>query len=107
MTRLRDLLAGQGTIYMETQMSAVQSDRPIFEYASDIYPTVARQDRNALKGVGISNYLFPNEHAVRNLAHSYDFYYASLSGPHNRYTQENPTRCLFKLVKQGSATQAA
>ncbi len=103
MKLLRGLLADRGTIYMETQMSAIQSDLPIFEYASDIYPTVARQDKPSLRGVGISNYLFPNDHAIRNLAHSYEFDCSSLTGPHNRYTRENPTRCFFKLVKSAAA----
>ncbi len=100
---LRGLLADQGTIYMETQMSAIQSDLPIFEYASDIYRTVANQDKPSLRGVGISNYLFPNEHAIRNLAHSYEFDCSSLSGPHNRYTQEYTTRCFFRLVKSATS----
>ena len=51
-------------IYLETQMSAIQSDLPIFEYASDIYRTVAHQDKPFLRGIGISNHLFPNEHAI-------------------------------------------
>ena len=51
-------------IYLETQMSAIQSDLPIFEYASDIYRTMAHQDKPSLRGIGISNYLFPNEHAI-------------------------------------------
>ena len=69
--------------------------------ASDIYPTVAIQDKKNLALVGISNQLFPNEPAIRNLAHSYDFDCASLSGPHNAYTQENPYRQFFKLTKRG------
>ena len=100
---LRGLLVDQGTIYMETQMSAIQSDLPIFEYASDIYRTVAPQYKPSLSGVGISNYLFPNEHAIRNLAHSYEFDCSSLSDPHNRYTQEYPTRCFFRLVKSATS----
>ncbi|GAC1474071.1 MAG: hypothetical protein NVSMB9_23770 [Isosphaeraceae bacterium] len=100
--QLSDLLAEKGTIYMETQMSKIESDLPVFEYASDIYQTVVRQAKSGLKYVGISNYLFPNEHAIRNLAFSYDLECTSLSGPHNQYTQENPTRCLFTLVKNES-----
>ena len=103
MKLLRSLLTDKGTLYMETQMSAIQSDLPIFEYASDIYPTVAHQNRAALKGVGISNYLFPNDHAIHNLSYSYGFSCSSLSGPHNRYTKEYPTRCFFKLVKTAAS----
>jgi hypothetical protein len=49
--------------------------------------------------VGISNHLFPNEAAVRNLAHSFDFACESLSGPLNAYTREHPDRRFFKLTK--------
>ena len=101
MRRLRSLLVEGGVVYVETQMSQIKSQLPIFEYASDIYPTVAIQDKKNLALVGISNQLFPNEPAVRNLAHSYDFECASLSGPHNAYTRDNPYRQFFKLTKRG------
>jgi len=100
MRRLRSLLVGGGVVYVETQMSQIKSPLPVFEYASDIYPTVAIQDKKNLALVGISNQLFPNEPAVRNLAHSYDFDCASLSGPRNAYTQETPYRQFFKLTKR-------
>jgi 2-polyprenyl-3-methyl-5-hydroxy-6-metoxy-1,4-benzoquinol methylase len=101
MRRLRSLLVEGGVVYVETQMSQVESALPIFEYASDIFPTVAIQDKKNLALVGISNHLFPNEPAVRNLAHSYDFECQSLSGPHNAYTRENPYRQFFRLTKLG------
>ena len=101
MIKLGELLEDQGALYIETQMSQIQSDLPIFEYASDIYPTVASQDNRSLSGVGISNYLFPNEHAIRNLAYSYDFRCEALDGPHNTYTRENPTRRFYKFIKRG------
>src|SRR5215468_6635590 len=40
MRRLRELLVDGGVVYVETQMSQVESPLPIFEHASDIYPTV-------------------------------------------------------------------
>jgi SAM-dependent methyltransferase len=101
MRRLRSLLTAGGVVYVETQMSQIKSPLPVFEYASDIYPTVAIQDKRNLSLTGISNQLFPNEPAVLNLAHSYDFECASLSGPRNVYTQENPYRQFFKLTKLG------
>jgi 2-polyprenyl-3-methyl-5-hydroxy-6-metoxy-1,4-benzoquinol methylase len=101
MRRLRSLLVDGGVVYVETQMSQVVSHLPIFEYASDIYPTVAIQDKKNLALTGISNQLFPNEPAVMNLAHSYDFECRSLSGPHNRYTHDNPYRQFFELTKIG------
>ena len=99
MKQLDTLLDEGGVIYMESQMSQIDSDLPLFEYASDIYPTIAHQDKPALDGVGISSYLFPNEAAVRNLAYSYDFSCESLDGPQNLYTVENPTRRFFKLTR--------
>src|SRR5207344_2547495 len=73
MRQLRSLLVEGGVVYVETQMSQIASPLPILEYASDIYPTVAIQDKKNLALVGISNHLFPNPAAVQNLAHSYDF----------------------------------
>ncbi len=103
MRQLRNLLNDDGILYIETQMSGVQSDLPIFEYASDTYKTIVSQLKQGLHLVGISNYLFPNEPAIFNLAHSYDFACTPLKGPHNRFTAENPHRCLFKLVKQAAS----
>jgi 2-polyprenyl-3-methyl-5-hydroxy-6-metoxy-1,4-benzoquinol methylase len=101
MRRLRALLVEAGVVYVETQMSQIESPLPLFEYASDIYPTVAIQDKKNLALTGISNQFFPNAPAIRNLAHAYDFDCVSLAGPHNRYTQENPYRQFFKLTKCG------
>jgi hypothetical protein len=81
-------------------MSRIVSDLPVFECASDIYPTIAPQNKRALSGVGIGNYLFPNEHAVRNLAYSYDFECEAMDGPENLYTAQNPTRRIFRLSKR-------
>ncbi|HET9129890.1 MAG TPA: class I SAM-dependent methyltransferase [Terriglobia bacterium] len=93
------LVSSGGTIYIETQMTQVESALPIFEYASDIYPTIARQDKANMRHSGISNYLFPNMHALRNLADSYDFDFQCLDGPANLYSKENPTRQLFKFSR--------
>lgn len=97
---MESLLADGGVVYIETQMTAVQSALPIFEYASDIYATTVAQSKVNLRQVGISNFLLPNEAAIQNLAYSYNFSCESLCGSNNRYTQENPTRHLFKLQKQ-------
>ncbi|MCA1686270.1 MAG: DUF1698 domain-containing protein [Planctomycetia bacterium] len=100
MKRLRDLLEDQGTLYLETQMTKIRSDLPVFENASDLYPTTVPQGKKDLDRGGLSNYLLPNEHAVRNLAFSYDFEVEPLGGPLDRFTQENPHRRTFKLVKR-------
>jgi 2-polyprenyl-3-methyl-5-hydroxy-6-metoxy-1,4-benzoquinol methylase len=94
--RLRKLLNDDGTLYLETQMSRVESSLPIYEAASDIYPTIAKQDKEHLHATGISNFLFPNEVAMDNLAHSYDFTYERLKGP---YTRDYATRGVFRLTK--------
>ena len=94
--RLRKLLNDDGTLYLETQMSRVESSLPIYEAASDIYPTIAKQDKEHLHATGISNFLFPNEVAMDDLAHSYDFTYERLKGP---YTRDYPTRGVFRLTK--------
>jgi 2-polyprenyl-3-methyl-5-hydroxy-6-metoxy-1,4-benzoquinol methylase len=100
MNRLSALLENHGALYIETQMSQIESALPLFEFASDIYPTVATQDKgNMSSSVGLSNYLFPNVPAMRNLAYLYDFGYENLAGPCNDYSRENPTRQLFKFTK--------
>ncbi len=101
--KLGQILEAEGVIYLETQMSKIKSDLPVFEYASDIFPTIAKQDKLSLSGVGISNYLFPNERAMQNLAYSYDFQCEALDGPHNLYTRENPTRRFYKLFRLGGS----
>ena len=100
MKLLRGLLADRGSLYIETQMTAIASELPVFEYASDIYSTIAPQDKPALGATGISNYLFPNEAAMLNLAHSYDFDCHMLDGSHNAYTLENPTRRMFRFTRR-------
>jgi hypothetical protein len=100
MKRLWVLLENHGALYIETQMSQIESALPLFEFASDIYPTVATQDKgNMFSAVGLSNYLFPNVPAMRNLAYLYDFSYESPEGPYNQYSRENPARQLFKFTK--------
>jgi 2-polyprenyl-3-methyl-5-hydroxy-6-metoxy-1,4-benzoquinol methylase len=97
---LSRLLEPQGVLFLETQMTLIQSELPIFEFASDIYPTIACMDKQSMSSaVGISSYLFPNEHAIRNLTYTFDFQYEALDGPHNLYSKENPTRRFFKLTK--------
>src|SRR5438552_2143675 len=44
MRRLSSWLVEHRTIYVETQVTIVKSDLPIFEYASGVYPTTAHQD---------------------------------------------------------------
>ena len=97
MRRLNGLLKQDGTLYIETQMSQIQSPLPVYEGASDSYPTIAKQfkTRVGLLG-GVSNYLFPNEAAMQNLAYGFDFKCERLEGI---YTQEYPSRGLFKLTK--------
>jgi SAM-dependent methyltransferase len=97
--RLHSWLVDHGTLYVETQVTNVKNDLPIFEYASDVYPTIAHQDKASLSAVGISNYLFPNPQAVFNLAYSYGFSCELLGGSNNTYTARNPFRHIYRLTK--------
>jgi tRNA (mo5U34)-methyltransferase len=98
MTHLNKLLVKGGTLYLETALTSVSSDLPIFEYASDIYPTSIPQGRSTLTQIGISNFLAPNDAAIRNLADTYGFDVVALSD--TDYCRENPNRGLYKLVKR-------
>jgi 2-polyprenyl-3-methyl-5-hydroxy-6-metoxy-1,4-benzoquinol methylase len=99
--QLRDLLVEGGVMYVETQMSLIDSPLPVFEYASDTYPTVAIQAKQNLHLVGMSDYLFPNHHAMLNLAHSYDFRAELLSTPDTEFYQAGPSRGLYKFTRLG------
>ena len=89
-------MLNDGALYLETQMSLIESSLPIYEAASDIYPTIAKQDKHFLGVTGISNFLFPNEAAVHNLAYSYDFTCERLKGT---YTNDYPSRGVFRMTK--------
>src|SRR6266849_47927 len=102
MQRLRKILSPNGMLYIETQMSQIDSPLPLFETASDIFPTIAEQNKEALAYVGVSNFLFPNEACMRNLAHSYDFTCERLEGI---YTRDYSSRGVFKLKPGPSATE--
>ena len=71
--RLRGLLNPGGAIIIETQMSALDIGRPVLEMASDVFATTAGQGVEALDNVGVSNFLFPNDMAMQQLAHMYRF----------------------------------
>jgi SAM-dependent methyltransferase len=94
--RLHKLLHDRGTVYLETQMSLIDSPLPVYEAASDTYPTIAKQYRDHLHATGISNFLMPNEAAICNLADSYNFIGERLTGP---YTRDHPDRGVFRLTK--------
>jgi 2-polyprenyl-3-methyl-5-hydroxy-6-metoxy-1,4-benzoquinol methylase len=94
MRRLRGLLSHDGTLYLETQLSQIESALPLYESASDIYPTIAPQNKEKLDGIGISNFLFPNAAALMNLAYSYDLVCERLEGV---YTTDYESRAVFKM----------
>jgi 2-polyprenyl-3-methyl-5-hydroxy-6-metoxy-1,4-benzoquinol methylase len=94
--RLHKLLTAHGTLYVETQMSLIDSALPIYEAASDTYPTIAKQYKEHLHATGKSNFLFPNQAAMDNLALSYDFGCERLMGA---YTSDYPSRGVFRLTK--------
>lgn len=71
MRAVERVLAPGGTIYLETQVSANASPLPMMELASDVYATTVPQHNGTLNSVGNSNYLLPNEMAVRALGVSF------------------------------------
>jgi hypothetical protein len=75
-------------------MSQIGSALPLYESASDIYPTIAPQNKGKLDATGISNFLFPNEAAVMNLAYSYDLVCERLEGA---YTTDYRSRGVFQM----------
>jgi predicted nicotinamide N-methyase len=92
MRRLYSLLNEDGILYIETQMSQIQSPLPVYEGASDIYPTIAKH----YKQRRARNFLFPNDVAMQNLAHAFDLTCERLEGI---YTRDYPNRGVFRLTK--------
>jgi tRNA (mo5U34)-methyltransferase len=81
---LEQLLAPGGTVYLETQVTRVESDLPVLEVASDAYPTTVPQIHCTIDSLGNSNYLLPNSSAVRALAETFGLRSAALP-PGNPY----------------------
>lgn len=96
---LGDLLAPGGSMYIETHITNIESQLPIFEVASDFYKTSAPQGRESVSQVGISNFLLPNVQAIQQLALTYDLKFEHLNWDKNVYSKENPWRQMFKLGK--------
>jgi 2-polyprenyl-3-methyl-5-hydroxy-6-metoxy-1,4-benzoquinol methylase len=100
---LERVLAPGGTIYLETQVTRVQSDLPVFEVASDIYPTTVPQFNATIGTLGNSNYLLPNPAAVRAVAATFGLQAEALP-PDNPYETDfgGPThRRVFVLTRPG------
>lgn len=68
MRLLGKLLSPGGAVFLETQTTKVLADLPVLEVASDLYPGTVPQIRAAGDTLGNSNYLIPNEAAVRAVA---------------------------------------
>jgi SAM-dependent methyltransferase len=81
---LERLLAPGGTIYLETQVTMVESDLPVLEVASDAYPTTVPQIHCTIDSLGNSNFLVPNPPAIRALAETFGLRAATLP-PNNPY----------------------
>lgn len=90
---LKRLLAPGGTIYIETQVTQLQTDLPIFEMASDIYPTTVPQFKAVLDRLGDSNYFLPNDAALLNLLDSVGL--VGSRTPGNVYETCHPYRRVF------------
>lgn len=95
--RLRDLLVDDGLLFIETQVTRIRHELPIFEAASDIFDSTAPQGLESLDQVGVANFLFPNEAAMDHLAHIYRF----RNVPHFdcEYTCRYSTRRIYKFQK--------
>jgi hypothetical protein len=91
---LGKLLAPDGRIYLETQVTKVESGSPVLEVASDTFRTTVPQIRSTLDSVGNSNFLIPNPAAIQALAETFGYevetlpegnpYEASFGGPGGR-----------------------
>jgi hypothetical protein len=97
--RLRSLLSSGGVVYIETQVTNIETKVPFFEYASDLFHATVRQGKESIDATGLSNYLLPNAHALQNLAYTYDLEYHHIVEPYNVYSRENPSRQFFKVTK--------
>lgn len=75
---LDKLLAPGGRIYVETQVTKVESDSPVLEVASDSFRTTVPQIRGTLDSIGNSNFLIPNPPAVQALAETFGYRSESL-----------------------------
>ena len=56
--KLKSLLHEGGAVYLETQISSIENDNPLFELASDHFSTTVSQGKDGLSYVGISNISF-------------------------------------------------
>jgi len=97
MARLKNLLAPQGTIYLETHLTSIAVDMPIWESASDLFSTSAPLGKSTIGQIGISNFLLPNVQAVINLAHIFDMKCEPLLD--NAYCLEDPGRGMFRITQ--------
>jgi SAM-dependent methyltransferase len=98
---LEQILAPGGTIYLETQVTKVESDLPVLEVASDAYPTTVPQIHCTIGSLGNSNYLLPNPPAVRALAETFGLRAVAMT-PGNPYEADfgGPgCRRLFALTR--------
>jgi SAM-dependent methyltransferase len=97
-SRAWQLLHDGGKLVIETHMSQdTTSPYPLFEAASDVYPSAGRQAVEAIDKVGVSNFLFPNTPAMFQLAHMYRF---APSGPVPcDYSTKWPSRHIYVFTK--------
>lgn len=95
MKQLKAMRTLGGQIFLETHLSPLGGDTPVWEAASDIFPTSAPQAKPGVGMVGISNFLLPNVNAVVNLADTYGLKCEPLLD--NDYCREDQTRGMFLI----------
>jgi SAM-dependent methyltransferase len=101
MRQLKSLMAPGGRLYIETHLSPIGGDIPVWEAASDIFPTSAPQGKELVGQVGLSNFLLPNVNAVVNLADTYELSCQPLLD--NDYCREDPGRGMF-IIRSPQST---
>lgn len=101
MRQLKSMLAPGGVLYVETHLSPIGGDIPVWEAASDVFPTSAPQGKQQIGQVGLSNFLLPNVNAVNNLADSYGLACRPLLD--NAYCAEDASRGMFVVQAKAAA----
>ncbi|RZN21127.1 methyltransferase domain-containing protein [Bradyrhizobium sp. Leo121] len=95
MSLLKSLLSSGGSIFLESHLTNIESQAPIWEAASDLFPTSAPQGKSTVGLAGISNFLLPNAVAITSLADTYGLHCDPLLD--NDYCREDRTRGIFRL----------
>ena len=95
---LKNVLSPGGSLYIETALTNVDAERPLFELATDLFPTNFPMCAEAFGRAGSCNLLAPNARAIQSLAHAFGFDYEHLED--NDYVVQYPHRGIFHLRRR-------